>query len=205
MIWLAVSATLVLGGCGEKAGDDAGLGTSDGDGATTGSTEGTAGTEASGGATTGDGDTTMGDGSETAGDGDGDATVTYDAIAYPAALDRIFIVRRDLNDGTCAQLVVTYPYPASPTLITPEDWGYERSAVFDHPDACDPMAEPPGPVNMSWALEASGTVDWAPGGQSFEYPCSIDVDATITYEIAGEMWVPPTVSFEATALAVEGC
>jgi hypothetical protein len=191
---------------GASADDDVGTSVGDDDDAGT-----TAGDDDDAGTTTADGGSSSDggvDGSSDGSDGESGSTTgttddaEYRAVAIPGGLDRIRISKRHTSEDLCAWIVLVFPAgaPGAFDVATPEDWAVEGVAISDSARACD--SDNPDMFGAEAATDASGAIEF--GEPGVVYPClvTVDVEAAFAGMLPG---VPPTDTFAATDIPVEGC
>jgi hypothetical protein len=133
------------------------------------------------------------------GDGDGGSAVTYEAAAYPTAMDRIVIVKADPYLDICAGVRLVHPGESMAFGISaPDTWSVELAYVTQ--DAYD-CAAVPFPVDTVMATGGSGGVTWSISGGDV-YPSSVDIDATLTFTPQQD-WVPDSVRMIAEDVPVQ--
>jgi len=129
------------------------------------------------------------------------SNVSYRAVALATALDRIAILKADSDADICGLLRLASPAGASTFgITTPTGWAVDLAGISQGSDECASSF----PVAEEQSDSGTGDVAFAvPAGMLF--PSTLTTRATLIFETSSApAWVPETLEFVATDLALEG-
>ena len=130
----------------------------------------------------------------------GTAEVEYVAYNLFTHVPRFVIYKIDHPRNLCFRISVAgFSGPGPLTINVTDPWVVDHAEVTNNIADCTvSMGFPPPPQASANATTGTGTIV-----VQGNFPCAVDVHATISYEPVGT-WVPASESFNVDALNVDG-